>query len=172
MPTRKKQRRGPALPSRIVRLISLTGPIALRDMIMILAAPYQSLNTECLELARLGVLNKDSEGLWSLSTEASSTMPALRTDAGVSTPPPFSAEEPPTNEEKFIKILRSVGVKEVDTVISEIFFTGDVGDMHWLYRVLFSLTKGYVSRNQAKLLMPAWAAHWGVPYRHEDFFED
>ena len=64
---RKKRKKQPTLRSRIMSLIIERGPVELRDMTGILAARYQSLNTEALELRRLGVLPKDADGVWSLT---------------------------------------------------------------------------------------------------------
>lgn len=71
MSARKKRKRELSLRLRVISLISLTGPIGMKDMTKILAAPYQSLNTECLALQRLERLKKDSEGMWGLGSQAS-----------------------------------------------------------------------------------------------------
>lgn len=97
-------------------------------------------------------------------------MPARQTDTSVSPSPTSPAEEPLIHEDYFIKLLGSVGINDAATMISEIFFARDVGDLQRLHRVLFVLAEGHVSKNQAKLIMPAWAVHWGVAYEHDDFF--
>lgn len=184
MPRKKRKQKPPTLRSRIVSLISIVAHMKLKDMAKLLDAPYQSLNTEALELKRLGVLEKDDEGFWSLVPEVNpeefgiEVMSSYRGDSigsevgssAASTLP--ISESSPTLKDEFMALLRSAGVKQGIETIADLFFAGDIWDMQWLHRVLTDYARGFVTEPQCKLIMGYWAKTKGIPYRHEDFFED
>lgn len=181
MAPKKKNKKQPNIRSRIVNLIVENGPRPQRGMTSILGISYQSLNTEILELRRLGVLEKNSDGILSLvegvdlaqfgfeipiRSENQSTAetnilesPMLAWCDGPSPPP-----------EKFEKLLKSVGVKTAANVIANLFFNGEIGNLQWLYKVLMVTSEGFVTEDQAKMIMPSWAFFWGIPYNHDEFF--
>ena len=66
MASKKKRKKQPTLRSLIVTLIAEEGPRKLSGMTRILGSSYQSLNSEVLKLRRLGVLEKDADGVLSL----------------------------------------------------------------------------------------------------------
>ena len=184
MPRKKKRQKQPTLRSRIVSLIIERGPTKLRDMTGILAARYRSLNTEALELRRLGVLEKDSEGAWSLvpgvnaATFGIQLVPSYQAggDASGSISPPSTPVSSPdasrTPQDDFMETLASTGVKKAVLSIADIFFSGDINDTRWLYHVLSWSAEGFVTEAQCKLMMAWWASHWGIPYDHDDFFDN
>ncbi|MEE8471448.1 MAG: hypothetical protein V3S51_08975 [Dehalococcoidia bacterium] len=167
---KRRKKKQPNLHSRIVGHIVERGPMRLRDMTRILGARYQSINTEVLELRRLGVLQKDADGVWSLVPGADLEVFGIRpTDTPVSPAEEYSR----TIEEKFLDLLRSVGVKKAAETITDLFSSGeDIWDMQWLHHVLTWSAEGFVTEDQAKLIMAYWAHTNGIPYRHEDFFSD
>lgn len=173
MARKKKRKKQPALRSRIVGLIMEKGPVKLGIMVRTLQAPYQSLNTEALELRRLGVLQKDAAGVWSLVPgidPAAYGVEAIKADSTAAT---WSQSEGfPTLEDEFMDLLRSVGVKDAVEPITSIFFGGDIWDPWRLHEVLTHVAQGFVTEDQCKLIMADWMITKGVPYRREDFFDD
>jgi len=173
MARKKKRKRQPTLRSLIVSLIVEEGPRKLSGMTRILGSSYQSLNTEALELRRLGVLQKDTDGLWSLVPGIDPTMfgiEVITSDSAASIPP--QPESPRTLEDEFRDLLRSVGVKKAAETIAGLFFNGDIWNMRWLHRVLLDYARGFVTEAQCKLIMGYWAQTKGISYEYEDFFED
>lgn len=75
-----------------------------------------------------------------------------------------------THQEKFVKLLKSVGVKTAADTIADIFFNGNVNSVRWLYRVLIVEAEGFVEEYQAKLIIPSWAFYWGISYNYDEFF--
>ena len=173
MARKKKRKKQPNLRSRIVSLITEKGPVKLGVMVRTLKAFYQSLNTEALELRRLGVLQKDADGVWSLVPGIDPAMFGIEviTSHSVASTLP-QPESPRTLEDEFRDLLRSAGVKKATEVIAELFFAGDIWNMRWLHRVLLHHARGFVTEAQSKLIMGYWARTKGIPYRHQDFFED
>ena len=143
-------------------------------MTRILGSSYQSLNTEALKLRQLGVLEKDADSIWSLVPGADPAMfgiEVINSDLAASTPP--QPESPRTLENEFRDLLRNVGIKKAVEAITDIYFAGDdIWDIRWLYRVLSDDARGFVTEGQCKLIMGYWAITNGMPYEHEDFFED
>ena len=105
MAGKKKQKKQPNLRSRIVSLLIERGPVKLGIMGRALKAPYQSLNTEALELRRLGVLQKDADGVWSLAPDVNLEMWGIEIDSTTSSPP--QPESSKTLEDKFKDLLKS-----------------------------------------------------------------
>jgi len=185
MAGKKKRKKQPTLRSRIVSLIIERGPMKLGVMVRTLKASYQSLNTEALELRRLGVLQKGAEGVWSLVHGVNPAMFGIEiitsdqggrvsTEASVSTTPtPPQFESSRTFKDEFIDLLKSVGVRKAAETIADLFFNGeDIWDMRWLHRVLSDYARGFVTEAQCKLIMGYWAHTKGIPYKYEDFFKD
>ena len=173
MARKKNRKRQPTLRSLIVTLIADEGPRKLSGMTRILGSSYQSLNSEALKLRRLGVLDKDADGIWSIVPGVDPAMfgiEVITSDSVALTPP--QSESPRTLEDKFRDLLRSAGVKKATETISELFFAGDIWNMQWLHRVLSDDAQGFVTKAQCKLIMGHWAITNGIPYEHEDFFED
>ena len=111
MARKKKRKRQPTLRSLIVSLIVEEGPRKLSGMTRILGSSYQSLNSEALKLRRLGVLEKDADGIWSLVSgvdPATFGIEVITSDSVASTP--SQSESPRTLEDKFRDLLRSAGV--------------------------------------------------------------
>jgi hypothetical protein len=168
------------LRSRIVYLITEQGPRPQKGMTKILGAYYQSLNSEILELRNLGVLEKSDDGVLSLvqgvnlaqfgiEVTSSENRNKAKTSASQSSMPSWRDGDF-THQEKFVKLLRSVGVKTAADTIADIFFAGNVNSLRWLYQVLVVTAEGFVTEDQAKLIMPSWAFYWGIPYDHDEFF--
>jgi len=173
MARKKKRKKQPTLRSLIVTLIAEEGPRKLSGMTRILGSSYQTLNTEALKLRRLGVLEKDADGVWSLVPGVDPAMfgiEVITSDSVASTLP--QPESPRTLEDEFRDLLRSAGVKKATEVIAELFFAGDIWNMRWLHRVLSDDARGFVTEAQCKLIMGYWAHTKGVPYNYDDFFED
>jgi hypothetical protein len=181
MPGKRKKRKL-TLRSRIVSLLSEKGRMKLGNMAKILGASSKSLNTEALELRRLGVLQKDDEGVWSLVPGVDPTMFGIEplvserggSNGGVSTTStPLETEGLIPFKNEFIDLLKSTGVKTGAEVIADLYLNGDnIWDMRWLHYVLSDCAKGFVTEGQCKLIMAAWAIGKGVRYKHEDFFKD
>ncbi len=174
MVIKKKRKKQPTLRSRIVSLITEKSPMKLRVMVRTLRASYQSLNTEALELRRLGVLQKDAEGVWSLVPGVNPAMFGIEIITSELT---ASIEPQPegsrTFKDEFRDLLKSVGVKKAAETIADLYFSGDnIWDARWLYKVLADYSEGFVTEGQCKLIMGYWTRKNGVPYRYEDFFED
>ena len=174
MARKKKKQKQPTLRSLIVSLIVEEGPRKLSGMTRILGASYQSLNSEVLKLRRLGVLEKDVDGILSLVPGvdlATFGIEVITSDPFASTPP--QPESPRTFEEEFRDLLRSAGVKKGVETITEIYFSrADIWDAQWLHHVLSVSAKGFVTEDESKLIMGYWTKTKGIPYRHEDFFKD
>ena len=144
-----------------------------RKMVRTLKAPYQSLNTEALELRTLGVLQKDVEGVWSLVPGIDPAMYGVEvitsSSTGLAEPWPESSR---TLKDEFRDLLRSAGVKKGVEAITDIYFSRDyIWDAEWLYTVLTKYSEGFITEEQGKLIMAYWAITKGVPYEYEDFFE-
>lgn len=174
MAVKKRRKKEPTLRSRIVNLIMEKGPMKLRVMARTLKAPYQSLNTEALELRRLDVLQKDTEGIWSLApgvNPAAFGIEIITSDSTASIEP--QPEGPRTFRDEFKDLLRSVGVKQAADTIADLYFNGDnIWDARWLYTVLADYARGFVTEGQCKLIMGYWTIKNGIPYKYEDFFEN
>lgn len=174
MAGKKKRKKQPTLHSRIVSLVMERGPMKLGVMLRTLKASYQSLNTEALELRRLGVLQKDAEGVWSLVpgvNPATFGIEIITSDSTTSAPP--QPESSRTFKDEFIDLLKSAGVKKAVEVIADLFINGgDLWDIQWLHHVLSWCAEGFVTEDQCKLIMAYWARTKGLPYEYEDFFED
>ena len=174
MASKKKRKKQPTLRSLIVSLIAEEGPRKLSGMTRILGSSYQSLNSEVLKLRKLGVLEKDADGILSLVPGVDPAMfgiEVITSDPFASTPP--QPESPRTLEEKFRDLLRSTGVKNGVEAITAIYFSGaDIWNAQWLYRVLSDDARGFVTEAQCKLIMGAWTITTGIPYEYEDFFDD
>ncbi len=150
-------------------------------MTKILGAYYQSLNSEILELRNLGVLEKSDDGVLSLVQgvdlaqfgievpPSSENRTTAKTDASESPMQAWSDGDFP-HQEKFLKLLRSVGVRTAADVIANLYFGGNVNSLRWLYQVLVVTAEGFVTEDQAKMIMPSWALYWGVPYDYDEFF--
>ena len=170
---RRKERR-PTLRSRIVTLIANGGPRKLTGMPKILGSSYQSLNAEALKLCRLGVLEKDADGVLSLAPgmdPAEFGIGVSTSDSYTSTPPQPERER--TLPDQFEDLLTSAGVKMGTQMITELYFAGDdIWNAQWLHHVLSVSSKGFVTEAQSRLIMANWTIKTGIPYRHEDFFQD
>ncbi len=183
MAAKKKNKKQPNLRSRIVNLIMEQGPRPQKGMPKILGAYYQSLNSEILELRNLGVLEKSDDGVLSLVQGVDLAQFGIEISSNENrTAPETSASESPmqawcdgefTHLEKFVRLLRSVGVKApIAKTIADLYFVGDVHSARWLYQVLVVTAEGFVTKDQAKLIMPSWAYYWGMPYDYDEFFGD
>jgi len=174
MASKKKRKKQPTLCSLIVSLIVEEGPRKLSGMTRILGSSYQSLNSEVLKLRRLGVLEKDADGVLSLAPGVDPV--AFGIELITSDPAALTLTQPesPRNlEEKFRDLLRSAGVKNGVEAITEIYFSGaDIWNAQWLHHVLSDDARGFVTEDQCKLIMGYWTITTGIPYKHEDFFDD
>jgi len=63
MASKKKRKKQPTLQSLIVTLIAEEGPRKLSGMPKILGSTYKTLNSEVLKLRKIGVLEKDTDGV-------------------------------------------------------------------------------------------------------------
>ena len=70
-------------------------------------------------------------------------------------------------KEKFVNTMLSAGIcpEGVATTIAEIFFAGNIDDLHYLFGVLKETAGNYISPPQRRLVMAHWAAIRGL--RHE-----
>ncbi len=174
MASKKKRKKKPTLSSLIVSLIIEEGPRKLSGMTRIVGSSYQNLNSEVLKLRKLGVLEKDADGVLSLVSDvdpAAFGIELITSDPNALTSP--RPETPKTIQEQFMDLLRSAGVKKGAEAISEIYFSKlDFWNAEWLYHVLMDSAQGFVSEGQAKLIMGYWTIKNGVPYEYEDFFSD
>ena len=173
MASKKKRKKQPTLCSLIVTLIAEEGPRKLSGMTRILGSSYQSLNSEVLKLRRFGVLEKDADGVLSLVPgidPAAFGIEVITSDPVPPTPPETDREL--SFQDKFEDLLRRVGVKKGAKAITDIYFSGDIWNARWLYHVLSVPAEGFVTEGQCKLIMGSWARTNGIPYEHEDFFDD
>ena len=169
----RKKKKQPTLRSLIVSLIVEEGPRKLSGMTRILGSSYQSLNSEVLKLRRLGVLEKDADGVLSLVPgidPAVFGIEVITSDLVPPTPPETDREL--SLRDKFEDSLRCVGVKKGAKAIADIYFSGDIWNARWLYHVLSVPAEGFVTEGQCKLIMGYWTITTGIPYEHEDFFND
>ncbi len=174
MAGKKKRKKQPSVRSLIVSLIAEEGPRKMSGMTRILGAPYQSLNSEVLKLRKLGVLEKDIDGVLSLVPSVDPAVfgiEVITSDPSASTSP--QPEAPRTIQEQFMDLLRSTGVKKGVETISDIYFSKlDFWKAEWLYHVLMDSAQGFVTEGQAKLIMGYWTIKNGIPYEYEDYFDD
>ena len=174
MAGKKKRKKQLSVRSLIVSLIAEERPRKMSGMTKILGAHYQSLNSEVLKLRKLGVLEKDADGVLSLVPgvdPAAFGIEVITSDPSALTSP--QPEAPRTIQEQFMDLLRSAGVKIGVETISDIYFSKlDFWNAEWLYHVLMDSAQGFVTEDQAKLIMGYWTIKNGVPYEHEDFFTD
>jgi len=174
MSSKKKRKKQPTLRSLIVTLIAEEGPRKLSGMPKILGSTYKTLNSEVLKLRKLGVLEKDTDGVLSLVPgvdPAAFGIEVITSDSAAPTSPKPERER--TLQNKFEDLLRSAGVKKGVGTITEIYFSGaDIWNAQWLYRVLSDDARGFVTEAQCRLIMGAWTIKTGIPYKHEDFFDD
>ncbi len=184
MPTKNKNKKQPNLQSRIVKLVFEDGPRPQNGMTKILGIPYQSLNTEILELVRIGVLQKGELGILSLIEDVDLSQFGVdvpKSDKNQQDAKTDSEDDPNqswrdgdfTHQEKFVRLLKSVGVKqEISETICAIYFNGNVNSIYWLHKVLLDISRGFVTEDQAKMIMPSWAYYWGMHYDFDKFFGD
>jgi len=174
MASKKKRKKQPTLRSLIVTLIAEEGPRKLSGMTRILGSSYQSLNSEVLKLRRLGVLEKDADGVLSLVPGIDPAAFGIEMITSAPAPPtPPETDRELSLQDKFEDLLRRVGVKKGAKTIAEIYFSGDdIWDAQWLYHVLSDDAQGFVTEDQSKLIMGYWTRTKGIPYEYENFFSD
>ncbi len=172
--TKKKRKNKSTLGALIVSLINEEGPRKLSGMTKILDSSYKSLSSEVYRLRKLGVLEKDADGVLSLVPGIDLAMfgiELITTDPFASAQP--QPERPQTLEEEFMNLLISTGVKNGVETITKIYFSGnDIWNAQWLHHVLSDIAEGFVTEGQYKLIMGYWTRTKGIPYGYEDFFDD
>ena len=174
MVTKKKGVREPTLQEVIVTFIAEDGPRKISGMPKILGSSYQSINSEALKLCRLGILEKDADGVFSIAPSIDPVefgIEAIYSDSDDLTP--HQPERERTLQDKFEDLLKSVGMNKGAKTITEIYFSGDdIWNAQWLHHVLSGYAKGFVTEAQSRLIMGNWTIKNGIPYRQEDFFVD
>jgi len=179
----------PSIVSQIVERLYSDGPMKVADMCTTIQYPYKSVYTKALELQKLGLADKDDDGVWSLKEGV--TPSTLETGKLVETQdeeesgegsestrkvPPIarSTGKPLDQTEMFIQELKNIGCspKEAIPTVTSIFFSGDIEDLHWLEKVLKRDAAGFVTAHQRRLIISWWSNTRGLPYDEEEFFPD
>jgi len=174
MVTKKNGMREPTLQEVIVTFIAETGPRKISGMPIILGSSYQSINSEALKLCQQGILEKDTDGVFSIAPGIDPVefgIEAIYSDSDDLTP--HQPEREGTLQDKFEDLLKSAGVDKGTPAITGIYFSGDdIWNAQWLHHVLSVYAQGFVTEAQSRLIMGNWTIKSGIPYRHEDFFVD
>ncbi|MBA7646967.1 hypothetical protein ES703_54735 [subsurface metagenome] len=176
----------PSIVAQIVEKLYADGSMKVSQMCETIKYPYKSVYTKALELQKLGLADKDDDGVWSLAEgvtprtletgEIEQVRPIAEV-AGGEVPPgkvaPIvrSTGAPLDQRGMFIRQMTDIGVapKEAIPTIADIFFAGDIEDLKWLNQVLQRQAAGYVSTNQRRLMMSWWSKTRGLPYSEDEY---
>jgi hypothetical protein len=184
MASKKKSKKQPNLRSRIVKLIIEQGPRPQKGMARILRAYYHTFVCKILELIKLGVLEKSDDGVLSLVPGVDLSQFGIeipvseknqgKAETGTSESQMKAWSEGDfTHQEKFVKLLNSLGVRDIAKNIADLYFNGDVNNIHWLYEVLMVISKGFITEPQARMTMASWTPYWwGIPFDIDEFFPE
>jgi len=179
----------PSIVSQIVDKLYSEGAMKVADMCKTIKYPYKSVYTKALELQKLGLVDRDDNGVWSLKEGVTPrTLETGELDESGAAEAPGEGVEPggkgapivrstgaPLDQKGlFIQELKNIGVqpKEVIPTIASIFFDGDIDDLNWLNTVLLKSAGGWVNHKQRRLIIDWWSHSRGLPYAEDDFFPD
>ena len=172
-----------SIVSQIVELLYAGGPMKVNKMCETIKYPYKSVYTKALELKKMGLADKDSDGVWSLREGV--TPQTLETGELEEVPPGEAAPRaapitrsqgvPLDQRGMFVQHMQQIGVipKEAIPTIADIFFSGDIDSLPWLNQVLSKDAAGFVTHHQRRLMMSWWANTRRLEFDEEayDFIE-
>jgi len=179
----------PSILSQIVDKLYADGPMGVSEMCKTIPYPYKSVYTKALELQKLGLADKDDNGVWSLEEGVTpqtlitgeKEMPGAQ-ETGAGKEPPATGTAPivrstgaPLDQKTmFIQELKNIGCapKEAIPTIANIFFSGDIDSLRWLEQVLKRDSAGFVTPHQRRLIISFWSNTRGLPYDPDQFFPE
>ncbi|GAH72996.1 unnamed protein product, partial [marine sediment metagenome] len=157
----------PSIVTQIVDKLYSEGSMKVAQMCETIKYSYKSVYTKALELQKLGLADKDDDGVWSLREGVTPQTlitgeigGAEETEPGQKLPPIARSPGIPLDQRgMFIKHCTDIGIapREAIPTIADIFFSGDINSLHWLNQVLAQDSAGYVSHQQRRLMLSWWA---------------
>jgi len=186
--------KSPSIVTQIVDRLYGDGPMGVSEMCKTIPFTYKSVYTKALELAKLGLANKDDNGVWSLAEGVTpdtlitgeKQMPGAQVTGAEGAPPgeegaAATVREAPIvrgtgvpldQNNLFIQELKNIGVapKEAIPTVANIFFSGDIDDLRWLEQVLKRDAAGFITPHQRRLIISWWSHTRGLPYNPDEFF--
>lgn len=173
--------------THIVEQLYEKGKMHSRTMADFIPFKHKSIANKCLELESRALIERDDENIWSLrpgvtpQTLIDGTMQddggepmvdQVSTATETQTKPTKEKEKVPLDQrDQFVSQLKAIGVTPKDAIptIADIFFSGDIEDLHWLNDVLQRQAMGFVRADQRRLIVNWWANTRGLPISEDDF---
>ena len=183
----------PSIVTQIVDKLYSEGAMKVAQMCETIKYSYKSVYTKALELQKLGLADKDDDGLWSLKdggtpqtlitgelqAPGAGEEPGQEVEPGQEgTPAPAKMAPiarasgiPLDQRGMFIKHCTDIGIapKEAIPTIADIFFSGDINSLEWLNQVLSKDAAGYVNHTQRRLMMSWWANTRRLDFDEEEY---
>jgi len=176
----------PSIVTQIVDKLYSEGAMKVAQMCETIKYPYKSVYTKALELQKLGLADKDDDGVWSLR-DGVTPQTLITGEIGPPAPPAPGAEEvepgkptppiarspgiPLDQRSMFIKHCTDIGIapREAIPTITDIFFSGDINSLQWLNQVLSKDAAGYVTHQQRRLMLSWWANTRRLDFDEEEY---
>ena len=176
----------PSIVTQIVDKLYSEGSMKVAQMCETIKYPYKSVYTKALELQKLGLADKDDDGVWSLR-DGVTPQTLITGELGGPAPPAPGAEEvepgkptppiarspgiPLDQRSMFIKHCTDIGIapREAIPTITDIFFSGDINSLQWLNQVLSKDAAGYVTHQQRRLMLSWWANTRRLDFDEEEY---
>lgn len=176
----------PSIATQIVDKLYSEGSMKVAQMCETIKYPYKSVYTKALELQKLGLADKDDDGVWSLrdgvtpqtlitgelgepgpEEPGQEGTPAAKPAAPITRSPGIPLDQ----RGMFIKHCTDIGIapKEAIPTIADIFFSGDIDSLTWLNQVLSKDAAGYVNHTQRRLMMSWWANTRRLDFDEEEY---
>jgi len=176
----------PSIVTQIVDKLYSEGSMKVTQMCETIKYNYKSVYTKALELQKLGLADKDDDGLWSLRegvTPETLVTGVLKEPGAEETVvegeepdkklPPITRSPgiPLDQRSMFIKHCTDIGIapKEAIPTIADIFFSGDIDSLPWLNQVLSKDAAGYVNHTQRRLMLSWWANTRRLDFDEEEY---
>lgn len=176
----------PSIIAQIVDKLYSEGSMKVSQMCETIKYPYKSVYTKALELKKLGLADKDDDGVWSLQEgvtpqtlvtgeieESGAEETVVEGEATTKKVPPIARSTgiPLDQRSMFIKHCTDIGIapKEAIPTIADIFFSGDINSLEWLNQVLSADAAGYVTHQQRRLMLSWWANTRLLEFNEEEF---
>ncbi len=176
----------PSIATQIVDKLYSEGSMKVTQMCETIKFSYKSVYTKALELQKLGLADKDDEGVWSLrdgvtpETLVTGEIKELGVEETVvegegatkKLPPIVRGPGIPLDQRSmFVKHCTDIGIapKEAIPTITDIFFSGDITSLQWLNQVLSKDAAGYVTHQQRRLMLSWWANTRLLEFDEEEY---
>lgn len=182
-------KKGLPADEKIIQLLLEHGPKQVKDLMPWLKnTKAKTVHNRCFEMERMGLISRDDDGVWTLKpgvTPESLVTGDLKdkTKQEAKGMVETKGEEKPAGggsgdteavkpldaRGKFAVLVASTGVdKDMVPTIRDQFFNGDINKLSWLRQVLLTNSLGFVTVNQARVIITSWGQFCGLPYNPDD----